>query len=455
MSHPVRYIAILISTLLLLASCSPAIDVQPVPLVIDGKLDLRHWDGQALVPVAGSVKYQKLTPANANLAQTWQGEFDSTWQTLELPGDWQNLFKGDKGCYLIGLQIQVNPAQRDLAVYVKSSAEAYQLYTNRAMLLSSGQPALSREATRTYRTAQFETLQPAEDGHLNIAWQLATFHQNSLPPATAIPLLGKYTEIRNLYFREMIYSIIGQSIVLIFALYFLFLWLMLKQEKKILFLAAIFFMALLRLISTSNYWSLLLNFRVEYEWMAKTEYIVSLFAWIFYLFYLKALFPQRFRTKVRYLYYLAVLPYILVVLFTQHHIYSEMATVINVFLILGNILIVYWALTILQADKTLTYKLEVGSILFLCCGIIAGTSISMINTHTDYSIPHGELFFIFPIVTFCLAQLLLLSYNVKSTFQLNEQLKQNLEIKVADRTRKLESAMRRLEEAVRVTDFRA
>jgi serine phosphatase RsbU (regulator of sigma subunit) len=402
-----------------------------------GIMDLRAWSPseQPEVSLSGNWAFywdQHITPIELvakSPAPTGYFPVPASWDSYEIKGE--KLPNQGKATYL--LEVLLPESDAPLVLDVPFVWSSYRVWVNGRLEASSGVPGLSQQTTMPVFLKSFVPL-PEGTQKLSILLEVSDF-ESSTPGLLETPVIGTRTSIlaQRDFGNALNMAVIGALLVL--AIYHLFFYAFRRKERAMLAFALICLAVIVRFAVFGDHhiyewlvrYSGLLNFYVQ----GPIYYTATFLLGVFVIFYLYELFPDDVWGRAFQLGLILAAVAIIAAVVLPFAWFGILVT--------GLIAIVaaYVIFTIVKAawlGRPQARLLLVGLSGMLLAGAhdALATANIYILTETEL-LTYGFLFFIF-------VQFVVVSRRFSTTFAAVEDLTENLERKVEQRTHELAQA---------------
>lgn len=168
---------------------------------------------------------------------------------LYIPGDWRNLGYPSKGYGVFECKMIVDgAANTELALYVPSVCNAYNVYLNGLFVGSAGIFGVSADSTIPDYVPQILHLKPASDT-LVLTFELSSFYYRE--GGLTYPIkMGLVVPMESWFNNLLISSSFYSGALLLMFIYFIGFFVIRKRERSALYFALLCFVAAFRIMST-------------------------------------------------------------------------------------------------------------------------------------------------------------------------------------------------------------
>lgn len=362
---------------------------------------------------------------------------DLTWKGQQLSGFGGATYR---------LKVLLPPKNPTLAIFCQEQSSAYRIFLNDSFLGEVGNPNLQKSLHIANPATLFESFQATKDT-LNIVVHISNFQHRKGGIWHSLEI-GSEKKIRNLHFQALNLELFLYGSLLIMGIYHLFIYLLRRSDISSMYFSLMCFLVVIRLATVGERYLMIifplfpwdLKYRIEYASMHLFMGVVCLFV--------HSLFPQEFNRRLIQAVSLICLFFTLSNLFppfwfTHLAIPFQLFALVFMLYFLGGIL---WAVM----------RKRLGAIIYLLGSLILFMTIvndilyanNLVNTL--YSMHYGFLIFFF-------SQAALLAQRNARAFARVEILKgqlqeinQDLEQKVQERTQALSESNKELNSALQI-----
>lgn len=455
-----KKLALLLFFLLTLSQCIPPANQKKPPLAVKGVLDLREWDferdgilsldgewefywGEFLEPVGSTTLTNRTTSSNEIRSMS---EVQGDTKYIKVPDAWNGYIHNEKeidgkGYATYRLKLLTN-ANYKPAFRLPTIASAYELYINGALTTKAGNIGKTKETYVPYQNVQVIQF-PDSTLEYEILFKVSNFDHRLGGLWTKIEM-GNFAMIQKKREEYLLRDFILSGSFLIMGLYHFGLYSLRKKDKSVLSFGILSLFVSLYLLFTGEFYIYNLFPFLNFEIGTKIEYITVFLGMGMCLLFFNQTFPEDCIRSLSIIMqspsFLLVFPLILfpvrvidyVLLFWQ-------STVIP-----GFIYLVYVLSISVSRKREGAKSYFIGFSIFGLAAvndILAGQRI----IHNDLYAPIGFFIFIF-------SQAFLLSARFAKAFTQVEDLSENLERKVIERTQQLNQANKAIELALQKSD---
>jgi len=438
-------------------SCAllPAREVGPVP--IKGILDLRlyEFDNQSVITLNGEWEFywDKLLYPNdfkqsGKFLPDLYGKIPSYWNSYKIKG---TKLPG-KGHATYRLLILLPEGfSRNLMFDVPVFDVAFEMYLNDLLTGGNGKPGISEEESQP-GYAPFLTMYTARSDTIHVLVQVSNY-QHRRGGFWKTMRMGSTNKLVKLSNQYKLISNISLGVLICFALFFLFFFILYRKEKITLYFSLTLIGIFLRLISTDLFPILLVTEILPWKCLIRLEYLGSFMAFGFGMWYFYLLYPGKIIRLFVQINFYVLLALSIIVIFSRVDIFAYTMLYFQPAVVL---FLAYYL--IVSAISVLRGKLaDLGYLCGLLIFIVALINDLMIaNSQTaltrNYSIHFAVQLFVF-------IQAIMIIRNWIFTYIEKERLhreinyiNRNLEKMVTDRTAELNERNKELEDALAFKD---
>jgi serine phosphatase RsbU (regulator of sigma subunit) len=403
-----------------------------------GKMDLREWDFEQYGSIAldgeWDFYWQQFIKSDTSKEpkKTSAVFVPSTWNHYQI----QNKFLPGKGYASYQVLIELSPNHpEELSLKFLSFGTAYRAYCNGKLVAEVGKIGKTRAEMEPYSLPIVTNIPKAVD-QLEIILEVSNFYDKTGGFWHSIEL-GKTQEILVSRDRTIAVDLLIAGGFLIMAIFHLGIYLLRRKDRSALYfsLVSIFF-GLHTLISDERYLLHLFPF-LPWELIFRLEYLTVYAGFPLYLMFFQSLYTQEFSKKLLWVTQVICFSMTAFVLFAPPYVFSETMDYMQILMLLIGIYVIY-ALSLAavrRRDAARTFL--VGLLLFFIT--VTNDILHEIHwIHSGYYASYGLLFFIF-------IQSFVLSIRLAKSFLLVEELSENLEDKVNERTAEISKQNQELE----------
>jgi len=421
--------------LLFLAHCR-ASDQPTPPKAVRGVLDLTHvkWGGAPLaldgewefypnefIDPEDSLKASGTIPNNGSNLRISPAY-------LTVPGNWNSVLGGGDGFGSYRLTILLPDSVRTpLSFKVMEQGTAYVLFANGKKIASNGTVGTTGVTSVPQLLSLISVAIPA-DRRVEVIFHVSNFHYR-IGGLWRPTVFGNEEALRRITEKNLLLDMFLSGSILIMGLYHLVLYLLRKRDKSTLFFALFCFVIIARLLSTGERYLHHLLPGIPFEGMLKIELVGFFLPLPLFCHFLNIVFPSQFSRRILILIWAVGSLFSLLVLVTPSRIYSQSVNYYEVFTLACCIYFLYFIGSAIYHHVPGSKTFFLGS-LTLFVGVVNDTLSALGIIDTAYIFPHSLLGFIF-------AQSVILSMRFSRSFRQVEELSENLELKVTERTNTL------------------
>lgn len=267
----------------------------------------------------------------------------------KVPSSWNSLFPKEKQGFGIGtyrLLLKVPDPNQRYYFRIQPPTSSYELYVNRSLLTSSGKVGETKADTIPKYQINYVSFQP-DSYEQELLLVVSNYHHARGGFRKPIEL-GPRETIQNEAILHSAIEIFIFGTMLTMALFQLTIFVLRRSEIGSFYFSLFCFLTCLRTLVLDNFYIVYMFPNFSWEWMQKIDYISAPFMVVSFLGYLRSLYPGKFDVP-KWIVISAIcfaVPFSLVVLFTQAHVYSNLNTISLVFVLLYSVfsLFVVWRL---------------------------------------------------------------------------------------------------------------
>ena len=412
---------VLLVAILLLASCSKALDRKPAPLAVKGVLDLTDWNFATNGPVSLTGEWAfywgvHLTPGSFPIEEP-----GSQHGYMVVPDVWNGKnIGGNKlpghGFATYRLTVLLGNHQSGLALKLLDMATSYSIFVNGRKLYSSGKPGNTPDNTMPGFVPQVVEFTP-ESNKLEIVCHVSNFHHRSGGAWETISL-GLARDLRNTRETNLLVTAFLLGSILIMGLYHFGLFSFRTKDRSPLYFGLFCIMVAVRSLVTGERYINNLVPNIDWETVNKLEYLSFFLAVMFFSIFMRCLFPAEMSRKlVKLVIFISVFCSAIVAFFYAN-VYSHIMPWFQLFTVL---MFCYGFYALILAIKN---GRDGATVFFVGFMVLFLTAINDIMysrqlIQSEYILPLGLFVFIF-------SQAFLLSKRFSGAFQTVEKQSQSL-----------------------------
>lgn len=344
----------------------------------NGILDIRNLDFASSIRLDGEWEfYYKKLLSPSDLIKKNNRDYQ------EFPALWQNIEINGKPCESIGyatyrLQIIRDAQTPELALFFPDMYSSYEVWINGKSFFKNGQVGTSKATTKPFWLSTTKPIITSKDT-INIVLQIANFHHSKGGISNSIVLGEMDMMIRE---RELSvsYNFFMTGSVIIAALFFLGLYFFGKHDKAMLYFALFCLAYSYRIIGFGDYH--LHNLFPNYPWIigVHLEYITLFLSSLFFLEFLKHVFPNENSDKMIRLFEGIALVLLIFTIVAPPIIFTK---AVSVFLTTVGIFSLYALIVIIKAVINKRVG-AINSVLSIICFLLAATAIILEYLNVTY-----------------------------------------------------------------------
>ncbi len=406
------------------------------PKAKKGVIDLRKWDWAANQDIAlkgeWEFYWEKIIFSNDTR------EFNTAVKDyISLPSTWNDYMIngkkiGPRGFATYRLKILLNDSVNSLAIRTRIISTAYDLYVNGIKILHSGMVGRTKDETIPEyhpEVASFNAI-----GEVELILHVSNF-EHRVGGARDMISLGKDMSLFKSRGVELLTALFLAGCFFIMGLYHIVLY-AIKRDRSPLFFSLFCIVLMIRLFITGDI-PVTSFFYVNWYVLIRVEYLSFYIGFTLFLAFFSSLFKEKMNKRIMTITFLLLGLLILIVLVTPPYIFTSILIPTQIIFI---IIASYTFYVLYIAHKSGNKE----AIIFFTGYILLLTFVINDALYADEIIETGH-FFSFGLFLFLGFQSVLLSRRYSLTFKRNEYLvaqldilNQDLEKKVAERTRSLE-----------------
>lgn len=434
--------------LLMMTGCENFKKVNNPPQASQGVIDLNHWDfyNDGVISLDGDWSFywqQLLIPDDLKQVHTNP-------PTLNVPSYWSDqeiqdiqLSHTGYGTYHLRTYLPKEAIGQRLAFYMPVTMTSYQLWIDGELVSQNGKTGTTKQETEP---KYIPTIIPHQPRHqeIDIVLQVSNFHHRDGGTWDSLKL-GTYSNIKNIQLSNIVTELILIGALLIAAGYHLSLNLFRRKNKINLYFGTLCLLIAIRIPVTGE--MLLYQYFPKLSWSVglKLEYLAFYLCVGILILYVQSMFPSESNKKTVKTYVWISSIFSCFVLLTPPYLFTQSAIIYQLFTL---IVVGYCMLIFIRAahNKQEGAKLTIILFIFFSLTIINDILHNKQIISSFNMAPLGILFLI-------LGQSVILSIRLSKAFNKVEELsaqqqkwQQELENKVIERTKDLETTLQRLTE---------
>ena len=267
-------------------------EVDAPPEAVDGVLDLRDWDFDAMgtVPLAGEwdfwwqelVEPERILSAPESPSAEVTFDVPNLWNKVEHPSGSGPYTANGFGTFL--LRIKLPPGQSDtLGLYIHSADLAYELYGMRGEAplpsMSNGVVGIDKDSEIPRYLPKLITIPESASDEIMLVWHLSSHRHIRGGPRNA-PVIGLERDLSDSLMSKRLRDMGLIGVLLIMGLYHFAIFTLRRKDRAPLWFGCLCVVMALRQIFTSSFVELFDSApsTAEFEWLLKFEYLSIYFA---------------------------------------------------------------------------------------------------------------------------------------------------------------------------------
>ena len=459
-----KKITLLLFFLLTLFQCAPPANQKKPPVAVKGVLDLRPsatlgnqgWDFEkgGIVSLDGEWEFyweEFLDPTNVvgaeyiqplhekinyiSVPNSWNGH------NVSSDGDIPKIIDGDgHATYRIRF---LTKQTSDLSIQLPTMGTAYKLFINGKLITTVGQIGITPEESKPDYKVQVVRIPEVISGEYEFIFHISNFNYKQGGIWYPIPI-GLDRDIVKEREKNLFVDIFLAGSLLIMGLYHLGLFSVKRKDSSALWFGLICILVSIRTLLTGEFYLYTLFPNFPFNLGVKLEYLAFYLGIPFFILYLREIFPEdspKFPILVIQISsYLLLIP----VVFFPPRIFTHTVLAMELIAIISILFGVYIFIRAISKGREGAKSFLAGSI-FLIFAMINDILHTNLIIYTGFYTPTGLFIFIF-------SQAFLLSARFAKAFTQVEDLSENLERKVIERTEQLNQANKTIEVALQKSD---
>ncbi len=420
-------------------SCAGALDRPAPPRAEKGMLDLRQWDfeRQGHLPLKGEWDFYWQRLLGPEDFRSSPGPLPSG--SFNVPGSWNHYVIDGKhlpghGCATYRLRVRTNyPGALSLGALYPNTA--YRLWVNGRLLGGAGRVSADPALASPGQVSRTVDMPPREEAEIIIQVSNHSYTYGGIWSSLSI---GRRDDIRRRHENALAYDMFLFGSLFIMGLYYLGLYAVRKKDRSSLWFGLFSLLLALRTLVTNQMYIMNIVPGIDWEVMVKLNFLTITLSVPLFLAFIARLYGSfMFKTMNRIFSALFGVFSIMIVLFPAR-VYSETLLLINGFLVLAGVYILACVARAIRAGS------EGAMIAF------AGFVVIFIAVMNDIFLANYLILSVqlvpMSIFVFIFAQSFNLARTFSSAFNKVEDLSENLEKKVRERTDELVVEKDRLRE---------
>lgn len=334
-------------------------------------------------------------------------------------------FEQGQGCASFRLVLEGLP-QIKLALAIKQINSAYQLLLNGELVHQNGQVTCDpSDATPDY-TYQPYVFDNRED-QLEIILQISNFHTRNIGIPTAITLGTASAVIASSNWHTMIDAFLFGALLII-SIYHFIVFFFRRQDRSLLYFALAVFVLTVRTLLTGE--------QLAYGWVTpdiypilfKIDYLTYTLATLFFISYIRAIFPKEYAPWQVWSLAIPSAIYSLVILFSPDTFYVQFLTYFQLLTVVGLLYIIVGQIRAIYNKRKNAWMFAGG---FLA--LILGVTNDLLH-YSSINLTGSDNMTVLGVFIFFLAQSIILSYRFSRAYQqikaLSDDLQQSVDNQV-------------------------
>ena len=459
-----KKITLLLFFLLTLFQCAPPANQKKPPVAVKGVLDLRPsatlgnqgWDFEkgGIVSLDGEWEFyweefldstnvvgaEYIQPLHEKInyisvPNSWNGH------NVSSDGDIPKIIDGD-GHATYRLRFLTKQTS-DLSIQLPTMGTAYKLFINGKLITTVGQIGITPEESKPDYKVQVVRIPEVISGEYEFIFHISNFNYKQGGIWYPIPI-GLDRDIVKEREKNLFVDIFLAGSLLIMGLYHLGLFSVKRKDSSALWFGLICILVSIRTLLTGEFYLYTLFPNFPFNLGVKLEYLAFYLGIPFFILYLREIFPEdspKFPILVIQISsYLLLIP----VVFFPPRIFTHTVLAMELIAIISILFGVYIFIRAISKGREGAKSFLAGSI-FLIFAMINDILHTNLIIYTGFYTPTGLFIFIF-------SQAFLLSARFAKAFTQVEDLSENLERKVIERTEQLNQANKTIEVALQKSD---
>jgi class 3 adenylate cyclase len=423
--------------------CSNPNKLLKFPLVEKGIIDLRNWDfaSSGIMNLNGEWEFhwEKFLSSNDfielnSLEKIPPREFISvpnSWNGFKVSSNDTNPKILDGNGYATYRLMLLTDGKSSLSIQLPTMGTAYNFYINGIVFASVGKLGTTLEESKPDYKVQIVRLPQLASGKYEFIFQISNFHYKQGGIWFPIPI-GTDSAIIKEREKNLLVDFFLSGALLIMGLYHLGLFFVKRKDNSALYFGLTCCLISVRTLLTGEFFLYSIIPSFPFDLGIKLEYAAFYLGIPFFLLYVKEIFPED-SPKIP-MYIIQVCSYILLipVIIFPPRIFTHTVLAMQAVTIFAIITGLYIFIRAIKNKREGAKSFLAGSF-FLILSIFNDILHTNLIIYTGYFLPFGLFIFVF-------SQAFLLSARFAKAFQQVEDLSENLEKKVIERTNELDIA---------------
>ncbi|MGD1839833.1 MAG: 7TM-DISM domain-containing protein, partial [Thermonemataceae bacterium] len=419
--------------MLSLVGCKPS--PTQAPKVEKGLIDIGYWnfEKEPIITIDGEWKFywnELLQPQQISSLKPYYASVPTSWGRLGYP---------TKGYATYSLDIRCNPYQHNLAILFPNISTAYKIWVNNELVRKVGHVGSNSKSTIPgYRGSLIHLPDKAINSkYIRITIQVANFdhyrggfYQGTILLGNLQTLKSRLNNTRSLELLE-----VGSLTFMMLYHFILFFYLYKRRDYSPLYLSIICFCIIIRTLIVnvgSQYWYEVFP-NSSYYFLITLEFVVTYALIPFMVMFVHALFPQESSKKLIRIFQATGLLLVLTVLFTPSYVFGHSLYVFYIASLAAYGFQIYVVTKAFHRGRSGALTLQFGFLISLVLSFleVAHHNAWIALTYSNLATLGLFLFLFF--------QSFVISRRFATAFAQAEDLTNNLEKKVKERTEELKA----------------
>lgn len=415
---------------------------------IDGKLDLSTTSIKELgtASLTGEWNFywnEWLDPAPIpndagtliDMPAKWNGHL---WEGEQLPGD-------GFATYHLKIKLSEEDVNEMLGLYLPNAFTSYKLWVNGKELGGAGLPGTTREATTAAYQPQVVYFTPNSQ-EVDLVFHVANFH-HSKGGLWRIIRIGEDKAITSLREKQLAFEMFLIGSLLVMGLYHLGLYMLRRKEKSTLFFGLFCLVIGIRAIMVGEVFFNQIVPNFSWEWLKKVEYICFYIAVPLFVSFARQLYPNEVHKNMTRTVWAIASLFVIVILLTPARVFTHTLTVYQIITVAVILLVIVCGMNALKNKRDMI-RLNLGvGVIYVLTVINDFLFYNQLITTRELS-PFGLFIFLFGQSFQLSTQFSRAFSKVEEMSQELQELNENLEKKVEERTIGLEKSQKETVEAL-------
>ncbi|MFV8826258.1 7TM diverse intracellular signaling domain-containing protein [Alkalihalobacterium sp. APHAB7] len=365
----------------------------------------------------------------------WNGHL---WQGEQLPGD-------GFATYHLKIELSEEDVNEMLGLYLPNAFTSYKLWVNGKELGGAGLPGTTREATTAAYQPQVVYFTPNSQ-EVDLVFHVANFH-HSKGGLWRIIRIGEDKAITSLREKQLAFEMFLIGSLLVMGLYHLGLYMLRRKEKSTLFFGLFCLVIGIRAMMVGEVFFNQIVPNFPWEWLKKIEYTCFYIAVPLFVSFARQLYPNEVHKHMtRTVWGIASL-FVIIILFTPARVFTLTLTAYQIITVVVILLVIVSGMKAYKNKRDMIRLNLVVGVIYVLTVINDFLFYNQLITTRELS-PFGLFIFLFGQSFQLSTQFSRAFSKVEEMSQELQELNENLEKKVEERTIGLEKSQKETVEAL-------